>query len=242
MSSNILSSEKFVIIADIHNEFEIAEKIIKKEKPDQVVFLGDYFDNFYDTDKDAANTARWLDKSLQIQNRVHLIGNHDLSYMTDNPNLKCSGYAEEKHDLIKQQSIPWGKLKMYHWIDDWLCTHAGLSHDFLKQQRRKKSDSVQEVLDYSKEDLKDIDDVDRMHSFFQVGFSRGGSNMVGGPLWCDYGEFVDVPGVNQIFGHTKGSKIMHARTKDSEHYCIDTGLQHYAVYLKGKMKIKEFGV
>ena len=232
-------TELIIIIPDMHNDYKKAEKIIKKEKPGKIIFLGDYFDNYYDSAKDATKTAKWLVKSLEEKNRIHLIGNHDLSYMTDNPNLKCTGYDEEKHAVIRKQFIPWNELKMYHWIDDWLCTHAGLSDDFLKQQKRKTFDSVTDVLDYSKEDLKNIHDSEQVHPFFQVGSFRGGSNTVGGPLWCDYGEFVDIPKIKQIFGHTKGDAIRHKKTKNAEHYCIDTGLHHYAAYQTGNMEIKE---
>ena len=159
--------------------------------------------------------------------------------MTDNPNLKCSGYKIDKHKAIKKYSIDWTKLKMHYWIDDkWLCTHAGFSNDFLKQQRTKKSDSVQQVLNFSKKDLEKIDDENYTHPFFQVGFSRGGSNIVGGPLWCDYGEFVGIPGINQIFGHTPNHIVRHSKIKNFEHYCIDTKLKHYAVYDNGVVKIK----
>ena len=230
---------KSLIIPDIHNNYLTAEKIIKKENPDKILFLGDYFDDFDDTIQDAENTAKWLVKSLQQENRIYLIGNHDLSYMTDNSNLKCMGYRTDKHKAIKKYSIDWTKLLMHYWIDDkWLCTHAGFSNDFLKQQRTKKSDTIQKILDFSKKDLEKIDDENCIHPFFQVGFSRGGSNMVGGQLWCDYDEFVDVPGINQIFGHTPNHVVRHHKTKNSEHYCIDTRLNHYAIYQNGKMRIK----
>ena len=142
---------KIIIIPDIHNDYLTAEKIIKKENPDRIVFLGDYFDDFHDIIQDAKNTAKWLKKSLQQENRIHLIGNHDLSYMADNPNLKCTGYRIEKHREIKKYHIDWNKLKIHCWIDDkWLCTHAGFSNDFFKQQCAKKSNSIQQVLDFSK--------------------------------------------------------------------------------------------
>ncbi len=230
---------KTIIISDIHNDYLTAEKIIKKENPDKIVFLGDYFDDFDDTVHDAENTAKWLKKSSLQKSRIHLIGNHDISYMTDNPNIKCTGYTTDKHRIIKKHHITWSKLLIHYWLDNnWLCTHAGLTNDFFKQQKMQKSDSIQKVLGFSKKDLEKIDDKNYTHSFFQAGFFRGGSNMVGGPLWCDYDEFADIPRINQIFGHTKGDVIRHKKTKNSEHYCIDTGLKHYAVYQDNKMEIK----
>ena len=61
---------KTIIIPDIHNDYFTAEKIIKKENPNKIIFLGDYFD---DTVKDLENTAKWLVKSLKQENRIHLI-------------------------------------------------------------------------------------------------------------------------------------------------------------------------
>ena len=233
-----ITSMNSLIISDIHDKFEIAEKIIQKENPNQVIFLGDYFDSIRGTAQDAVNTAKWLVKSLKIKNRIHMVGNHDLSYMTDNPKLKCSGYSQAKYDLINYESVPWTNLKLYHWLDDrWLCTHAGLSDSFVKQYRSKNSNSIQQVLDISKKDLEHIDDFGYGHAFFQVGTFRGGSSMVGGPLWCDYDEFVPVPGINQIFGHTRSSLVRHECANDSEHYCLDTGLDHYAIYQNGTMQI-----
>ena len=231
--------KKLVIIPDIHNDFKKAEKIISKENPDKIIFLGDYFDDFDDTIQDANNTAKWLKQSLKQKNRIHLIGNHDLSYMTDNPNLKCMGYRTDKHKAIKKHSINWNQLQMHCWINiKWLCTHAGFSNDFFEQQQTKKSHSIQKVLDLSQKDLIKINDENHIHSFFQVGVSRGGSNVVGGPLWCDYDEFVDIPGINQIFGHTPNYTVQHKKTKNSEHYCIDTKLNHYAIYDINFMRIK----
>ena len=40
---------KTLIIPDIHTRFDVAESFIDKERPDNVVFLGDYFDTFDDT-------------------------------------------------------------------------------------------------------------------------------------------------------------------------------------------------
>ena len=87
-SIRLSADESLVIIPDLHNKCDLAEKIIRRENPDKVVFLRDYFDDFYDTVEDADNTSKWLLGSLRHQDRVHLIGNHDLSYMTENPKAK----------------------------------------------------------------------------------------------------------------------------------------------------------
>ena len=231
----MIPMDKTLIIPDIHNRYSLAEQIIRQEKPSMTVFLGDYFDSFGDTYVDAQETARWLSGSLAKKDRIHLIGNHDLSYMTNNPNLKCSGFDGAKYHEIERWSIPWDRLRPYYWLDDaWLCTHAGVSDAFLKQH----SIGMQDIAGMAKADLDNIDDPSREHAFFHVGFMRGGSGGVGGPLWCDYDEFVPVPGVSQIFGHTRGRAVRHVRADDSENFCIDTGLHDYAVYRNREMSIK----
>ncbi len=94
------------------------------------------------------------------------------------------------------------------------------------------------VLDFLKKDLEKIDDENHIHPFFQIGFTRGGSNDVGGPLWCDYDEFVDISGINQIFGHIPNYVVRYQKIKNYEYYCIDTKLNHYAVYQIDTMEIK----
>ncbi|MDH3313141.1 MAG: hypothetical protein OEM28_08345 [Nitrosopumilus sp.] len=47
---------KTLIIPDIHTKFGIAETIIVKESPDNVVFLGDYFDSLDDSRNCTSNS------------------------------------------------------------------------------------------------------------------------------------------------------------------------------------------
>jgi len=235
---NTTPGEKILIIPDIHNKHEVAERIIDEESPGRIIFLGDYFDDFYDAPEDTEGTAKWLAESLERANRIHLIGNHDLSYMTKNPNLRCAGYTERKHHVIDGCGIPWGKLHLYGWIDgSWLCTHAGLSDGFFREIKQKDSDSPAETLRLAEKDLENIDKTGHEHVFFQAGFRRGGNNAVGGILWCDYDEFKDIPNTNQIFGHTQDNAVRHSKAENAEHYCIDTGLRNYITYSDKKIVV-----
>ena len=236
---------KTVIIPDIHNKFSKAEDIICKENPDKVVFLGDYFDDFRDDVYAAKKTAEWLVWSLGHQNRTHLIGNHDLQYMSNDQRCRCTGYASDKHDAIKKYKIDWSKLCLYLWVGGnnvWLCTHAGLSNTFFVYMCRDSGMcKIQDVLEQSKKDFVHIDNKQVHKPFFQVGEARGGlKGEVGGVIWCDYNyEFVDIPSIKQIFGHTRDSTVRHNITKEgAEHYCIDTVLRNYAVYQDDKLIIK----
>lgn len=76
--------------------------------------MWDYFDDFDYTVRDANDTVKWFKKSFRQKNKIHLIGNHDLSYVTDNPNLKCVRYGINKHEAIKKHKINWKELQMYY--------------------------------------------------------------------------------------------------------------------------------
>lgn len=227
-----------LILPDLHTGFIRAEAIISKEKYDKIVFLGDYFDAFYDTLEETQQVAFWLKGSLKDPTRIHLLGNHDLAYL--NQDFLCSGFTENKLITIKNTKVNLGKLIDYYWIDDWLCTHAGLSNDFFNAYNYKGK-TVDRF-------LKDItSDKEGKKRLYDCSVFRGGKNAFGGIVWCDYMEFIDIKGVKQIFGHTKGdlrhqvNANMKDISKSSEHYCIDTGLKHYGLYDSEtkEMKIKE---
>lgn len=235
--------EKLLVIPDIHHKWIKAEAIIRAESPDKVVFLGDYFDDFGDSPMIAAGTARWLKRSLADRSRVHLVGNHDLSYMSGLPRLRCSGYGTAKHVAIASCGIEWSRLEPFCWIDGdaWLCTHAGLSAPFLESVRPgAAAGDVDDVLKGSIEDVDRASDAGHRHPFLQAGTARGGPSETGGIVWCDYGEeYEDVPGLRQIFGHTRGPRVRHGLGPGgAEHYCIDTVLNHYIAYDSSGIKVR----
>ncbi len=228
---------KTLVIPDIHHRYQTAEEIISRERPDLTVFLGDYFDDFGDGPEMTERTAKWLARSLEYDGeeggRIHLLGNHDLHYMAGNADYRCSGYSDAKRRVIDSYGIDWAKLRLYYWIGaagtGWLCTHAGFSNKLYAQQRRTESETVQDVLCRAAEDLAGASDGNVPHPFLEAGYSRGGSNSVGGLIWCDYDEFVDIPHTRQIFGHTRDSEVRRKVSSDSAHYCIDTVLRNYAI-------------
>lgn len=222
-----------IIIPDIHTKFKIAESMIKRESPDRIVFLGDYFDTYDETEQDTRDTARWLAMSLEQSNRIHLVGNHDLHYMTSNPAFICSGFSEFKKHIVDSYNISWNKMTPYCYVGNYLCTHAGISKQFFEEYG---ADSLMGFMEQSVAELTRIDDVYAPQKFFQVGVSRGGPHKNGGIVWCDYNEFTDIPGIRQMFGHTRDSEVR----QNKDHICLDTVLHHYAIYQGNEMTIREF--
>lgn len=228
---------KILIYPDIHNKGIVtAESVVELENPDYVVFLGDYFDSFGDERNVelVSSTAKWLEYSTKQNNRIHLFGNHDLWYSHGEGSPYCAGNSEFKYFVIKQFFKDWSKLKFTCWVDDWLCTHAGLS--YLTYQYYEKTHTV---LDLTNE----INTLGRKHPLTSLcGEMRGGIECVtGGILWCHcdveprYSEFMPIDGVKQIFGHTASEK---PKIIDDNNICIDTFGQYYGLYNGKDMKIK----
>ncbi len=122
-----------ILIADVHNRIGWIEKGLLKLKElynyDKVVFLGDYFDRFYDSPYQAGQTAAWLRQSLQHEDRIHLLGNHDMPYMCpNNETLWCPGFTPTKWRVIDvEMHDHWDKLKPAHYDQGWLLSHAGFN-------------------------------------------------------------------------------------------------------------------
>ncbi len=224
-----------LVIPDVHLKHKIIEKIIAEVPHDEVVILGDEYDNFGDSPEINAKVARWLLKSVNDPTRIHLLGNHDTHYFFNNPRLPCSGWTESKklaiQNVLKDSNII-NNLKWFYYSNGWLFTHAGLSNYFVKDKDPKQ---VLEYLEHhSKIATRLASCTDKNHFFYQAGYDRGGGYPVGGLTWCDYHSFVPIPGINQCFGHTPAENF---RFKDKHNVCIDTHLHHYAVIKDSEIEI-----
>ena len=222
-----------LIIPDIHHKWAQAEKIISAVGADEVIFIGDYFDDFNDTPEMVTDTCDWLEASVNKPNRIHLYGNHDQSYGFGFKALRCSGYAQWKQFII-DDTLPketWSKLKWYHFLDNrWLLCHAGLHKlnipDKIMDYREDRPKFIQEISEYLDDNLvKGLRKAanNDTHWVLNAGRSRGGLERVGGITWCDYErEFYPVQGLNQIVGHTPQSfgRIKWCRYIDGKVSCI----------------------
>ncbi len=229
---------KTLIISDLHLNWRMADKIIKHESPDKIVFLGDYFDDFYDTPHDNLTMANWLKNSLDQPNRVHIMGNHDIHYAIANKSYKCSGYHSEKDFLINSviKLDDWKKMPLFVWIDNWLCSHAGVHLNLFKLNKGKE-DFKTWLENECYAALKIAFIGGPPEPILQAGYSRGGGSPVGGIIWCDQREFRSIPGVNQIFGHTPLEKPRWMNSgisnmdKYSQNLCLDVShSQYYAIH------------
>ena len=124
---------KTVFIGDIHGR-HTWKLIVEKEQPDHVVFMGDYFDSF---DIGAAEQMRNFEEIIaykQSASNTHvilLIGNHDLHYFTGDNGT--AGFQHSMyypiHELVEANKH---HLQMAYQYKEYLCTHAGISPEWLE--------------------------------------------------------------------------------------------------------------
>ncbi len=232
---------KIVILADLHLKQARADHIIKSESPDKIICLSDCFDDFGDTPELNKEMAKWLKPKLHDPKYVFLLGNHDAHYAFTNNYLKCSGFTEEKFKAINSilTQEDWNKLKWYYFESDILFTHAGLSRHFIKCNN--DGIDINWLRDYlEKESIKANKAIknNKPHWFYTVGSARGGRG-VGGIIWCDFRrEFIPIPGLRQVTGHTP-TFLLEPEWK-AQSLDLDTHLNHYAILLDNKITIKNY--
>jgi hypothetical protein len=223
-----------LIIPDIHNHTEHADHWLRSGKYDHVVFLGDYFDDFYDTPDDAAATARWLRDRMNSSADIFLLGNHDASYLfPDFPELECPGFTRQKSRVIHEimKPVHWKRLQLAHFEQGWLMSHAGFHPAWINEPTVEKIMArCERAMDAAKRRVID--------PILGAGEDRGGLQKFGGPLWMDFGNFLPIPGIHQLVGHTPDSEVREKMTSDSRNYCIDVSNASVAAILcDGQMKI-----
>lgn len=195
---------KLLVIPDIHQRVSVANNIMLADEAnvDKVVFLGDYFDAWVETEQDVKLTAEWVAANVKDEKNVFLLGNHDLSYaFPQNRATICSGYAEEKLEIIRESvtDSDWARMKVSYQVGDILFSHAGVTGD-LVPVGANFSEWLQENTTHALKQLS-IGLGDNSPLLY-AGWSRGGRSPYGGIFWEDFTHHVPVVGIKQIFGHT----------------------------------------
>jgi len=202
-----------LVVGDIHNRVEKVDSILEKFRGRyrSVVFVGDYFDSFGDRPVDARRTARWLAESVQAPNRIHLLGNHDVSYLfPGHPQCQCPGWTPSKQRVIAEElaAVPRDSFRLATRVGRWLSSHAGFS--------RQLADgwSIETALTHT-----DVAEVClrrfARHALLNGDQSRGGNDAVPGILWADYNwSFEPIAGLHQIFGHTREAGVVRGTDLD----------------------------
>ena len=234
---------KTLLLGDVHDRIQLASAIMQYEEPyDALWFTGDFFDQFHHDVKEAVATAKWLRDVLKDPRHHSVLGNHDVHYLYPvAQSARCSGFTNNKLSAITRTLRPYSVFRkqfpIHVWVEGFLLSHAGFHPDF-----------GHPIVGLSEEWLSLMDFTTRTElsagivgPFADAGPARwkGARQNVGGPLWLDWDyEFVPIPGLNQIVGHTESRTIRTKHTEDSRNYNIDAHLREYLVIEDGKVSVK----
>ena len=213
---------KILTIGDLHGKD--CWKNINPNKYDKIIFLGDYVDSFDINNLSMiANLKAIIKFKKDYPDKIVLLwGNHDVGYYLGQQ-YGCSGFRPEIYpDLHKLFSDNQNLFTFAYQIKRNLWTHAGVHANWYKHYFKLFDTEKNLVLSLNKSFSH------REKSLFMVGYKRGGSNLIGGPLWLDISEGWKNPlkGYHQIVGHhyTNDIKTNSISNKTSITYCdvLDT--------------------
>lgn len=241
------TNKKILIFSDPHQELEKVKKIIKAENADVNICLGDWFDShFYDSDDACRDTVAYLkDEFLPFNKNITLIGNHDTHYLFSNRYTICSGYEDRKANIIgktigENREDFVRKFSWFLYVDDYLCTHAGLHKMFIHPFVSSQNDLYEHLTIQSNEANINIR-TNQLHWFYGAGRARGGHQEKGGIVWLDFDrEFGPIKGIDQIVGHTYRKQGRIKRYAGTDNYCIDTNLNQWITISNGKIETKNY--
>lgn len=249
-------NKRILVFSDPHQDAEKVKLILNKEDYDFAVCLGDWFDSHIKQNAtDLAATCSLVRQLPFKKNFLTLFGNHDLHYFFINRYAQCSGYTDEKDTAITDMLHPniaeiRDKFQWYVWIDDYLCTHAGIHPYFFPPNLKLTKEGITAWLDAEIKKVKPTIESGGSHWFYRAGEARCGNQKFGGIVWLDFDEeFEPIEEVKQIVGHTfnrKGSGIRGHHTNGNldltevNDLCIDCNVDEYLIIENGKVQIKKF--
>lgn len=254
-----------LVIPDVHQRVPNVESALSKEAFDEVVFLGDWVDSFYEPPQVTSfrNTCKFL-RGLMFDHPekdkfVFLPGNHDVQYIYQNKASStagihavsayyCSGFSKVKAKHFRKEFYDKGirdehfvkRFKVAHKSQGYLMSHAGVMVEHLAYGETVDR-LVDEVLPDVWANFRNLS-YSRNYLISDVGHCRYGWAEIGGLLWLDgRREFAASPDIGkQLFGHTTFREPeVYAPGTEYESWCLDT-TRHYGVIEDGTLEIKTF--
>ena len=257
---------KTLVIPDIHQRVNNVKSILEEEKDyDEVVFLGDWFDSFYEPPHVASfeETCKYL-KYLVTEHPnkdkfIFLLGNHDVQYIyTNNKSSQisietpthyyCSGFSKNKAKTFRKVFFDNNfkdeffkkNFKLAYRTQNWTISHAGVNECHIPFN--KDIDYLVDVM--AQEAWQDFRHTSHKHNWIMssAGWARGGTCRVGGLLWQDWRHEFKVSQIlgKQIVGHTEiPAPAVLGEGTDIESWNIDTK-QDYGIIIDGKFITKNY--
>jgi predicted MPP superfamily phosphohydrolase len=172
---------KTVVLGDTHGR-SLWKLAIHQDKPDRVIFIGDYFDSFEISGiEQIANfkeIIQYKETNPQVE-VVLLIGNHDHHYFPEVGYTGTSGYqlgiAPSITQVIDENRH---HLQMAYGFNEYLFTHAGVSPVFMDQVFGENDWSIENI-------VVDLNEMFRYKpkAFDFNGFESSGDNTTQTPIW-----------------------------------------------------------
>lgn len=242
-----------VIIGDTHGR-AFWKLISAKEKWDELIFIGDYFDTHDDISgleqlhnfNEICSFKKGVEKPV-----IMLIGNHDHHYF---PEIGYTGTSGYQSGLAKnfEASIQENRdlLQMAYAFDNCLCSHAGVGEEWMARIIRRLGERLKLSLPgYTAEEIAAFVNDMWEHNpklFCFTGEDNSGEDMGQTPIWIrplsltkDSHEIQK--NVIQIVGHTQQYKILldDVSTLQGKYYFIDTlGTSgEYLIWEDGKFSV-----
>ena len=165
-----------IVLGDIHGHWKTIKEIYDKEKPDDVIILGDYCDSFELTSHDILtcwNNIMNLKKHHKHGEFIMILGNHDWHYIVGTE--KYSGYKQSTWNAMNGVLTQAWDNKLLHVayvdsINKTIYSHAGITNTWLKEWSNPPLDCLDNVNEYGL-------------NFSYMSFDRYGDSKWQGPLW-----------------------------------------------------------
>lgn len=224
-----------ILIGDTHGH-KTWKEIVNKELFDRIVFIGDYFDSFTINTEDQVNNFLDIIEYKKTSNKevVLLIGNHDLHYITGENGT--SGYQRiGKYQIEPIIEANKKYLQMAYQFDNILCTHAGVSEEWLKKHIPETDDAFLHIADQINDLWKYKPD-----AFLFDGWNSYGDDIGQTPVWIRPislmrdSKNIKKQGIIQVVGHTHQEKIdILGKSTGGKYFFIDTLPKEYLIHRDG---------
>jgi predicted phosphodiesterase len=240
MDINGNTNYKTLVIGDIHG-MATWKLIVHQEKPDRVIFVGDYFDSFDISGvEQIANFKEIIEyKKSTTAEVIMLIGNHDHHYFPEIGHTGTSGYQYGiAPNIVQVIDENREHLQIAYRFDDVLCTHAGVSETFMDYKFGVGKWDIDKIVPLLNNLFKHKP---RMFSFY--GRNPYGDDKYQTPIWIrPKSLMVDNQNklckeIIQVVGHTAQKEIdIEGKITGGRYYFIDTLLTsgEYLIYDDGK--------
>ncbi len=235
---------KTIVISDIHGR-SIWKLITHLEKPERVVFIGDYFDSFIFSAEEQLKNFKEI---IEYKNRgnvevILLIGNHDMYMCPAMMQIHTKGYqsgAAENIMRILQENKQ--HLKMAFAQGNFLFTHAGVSNTWLVDINDYDDD-------FSATSIAGFINLVWKHRHLRFKFNRvfdsEGDDVCQTPIWIrprslmlDAKPLSDA-GIIQVVGHTIVDNVTDMNSNGKYWFTDTLGVSgEYMVIENNEIKVK----